>query len=629
MLSLVPFGGEDLSDAEVVAPVAAQLLILQGDPKNGQYVEHLRFRGLSFQHTRWTLPLEGYGSPQAAALVNAAFDAIGARHCTIERSEIAHTANHAIWLRSGSRDNRIAQSELHDLGAGGAYIGEMTMPASDAVAVGHNEVYHCFIHDIGNVYAGAQGVWIGQSSDNLVAHNEVSDTRQSGVCVGWSWGYEPTACHRNRIEYNHVHHIGSRVLSDLGGIYTLGISTGTVIRNNLIHDCLSYYDDAGAGIYPDEGSSGILIENNVVYRTTGPGLSIHYGQDLTIRNNVFAQGYSTAAIGRGRNEKPRGVWFTFHNNVVRFPRGRPFVRTGVIRTADHNVYHHEGGRPVLFPGLFSLREWQEDGLDAHSVVADPLFVDPDNDDFRLRAQSPALKLGFKPIDTTECGLVGPDEWRTRPSLIERPMPEPVSRAEPSSSLPSIDDDFESTVVGEMPKNAWAYGVTKTATISITDEAAAAGRHSVKIQDSPEPEHPYNPALIYDPAVERGHVSLSFGLRHGAGALITVEWRDSGNPYHTGPSLAIDAEGKLAVGGKTIAELPIGKWSHFQISGTVGRGATGLWDLTVEIPGQEKIQLTKLPCSADIGGLSWLAFISNATTHTVFYVDNVKLRVTMP
>ncbi|MEX2607190.1 MAG: right-handed parallel beta-helix repeat-containing protein [Kiritimatiellia bacterium] len=82
---------------------------------------------------------------------------------------------------------------------------------------------------------------------------------------------------------------GSGMLSDMGGIYTLGLQTGTVLRNNHIHhiEALSY----GAWcIYPDEGSSHLLIENNVCHSTNREIFHQHYGRENIVRNNIFAFG---------------------------------------------------------------------------------------------------------------------------------------------------------------------------------------------------------------------------------------------------------------------------------------------------------------------------------------------------
>jgi hypothetical protein len=47
--------------------------------------------------------------------------------------------------------------------------------------------------------------------------------------------------------------------------------------------------------------------------------------------------------------------------------------------------------------------WQTQGMDLHSLVTDPRFVDAAKDDYRLRPESPALKLGFEPIPVDKIG----------------------------------------------------------------------------------------------------------------------------------------------------------------------------------------------------------------------------------
>jgi hypothetical protein len=68
------------------------------------------------------------------------------------------------------------------------------------------------------------------------------------------------------------------------------------------------------------------------------------------------------------------------------------------RTASNPASIHLG--PVTWD------KWKERGFDTHSVLADPLFVDPKGGDFGLRPESPALKLGFKPIDLRQVGPRG-------------------------------------------------------------------------------------------------------------------------------------------------------------------------------------------------------------------------------
>ena len=51
-----------------------------------------------------------------------------------------------------------------------------------------------------------------------------------------------------------------------------------------------------------------------------------------------------------------------------------------------------------------MKKQQSDGVDAYSLTVDPLFVDPENGDFRFKPGSPALKMGIVPIDLSKVGL---------------------------------------------------------------------------------------------------------------------------------------------------------------------------------------------------------------------------------
>ena len=386
-----PRPNENWRKATFIAPALENLVLLNGTAEKP--VEFVRFRNLAFQHTQHKFAADWSGSAQAAVDVPGAVLAHYARRCDIEDCEISHIGTYAVEFGEGCSDCSVRGSLIQDMGAGGVKIGH----GSERSTVADNK-----ITDGGKIFTSAVGVLVLGSPHNKVTNNEISDLYYTGVSVGWSWGYAKSAAVDNLVALNHIHHIGRGVLSDLGGIYTLGVSPGTILRNNLIHDCESY-SYGGWGIYTDEGSSDILIENNIVYNTKSGGFHQHYGQNNTVTNNIFAFSKENQ-LRRSRPEE--GSSFTFERNIVYYDTGNLLDGSweNDHYSMDYNLFFDASGKPVTFQGA-SFDDWKK-RHDQHSIIADPKFADTRKHDFKLQADSPALGLGFRQIDMSQ---VGPEE----------------------------------------------------------------------------------------------------------------------------------------------------------------------------------------------------------------------------
>ncbi len=297
---------------------------------------------------------------------------------------------------------------MHDLGAGGVKIGETTIRKDESEITNHIVVDNNIIRDAGHVFPCAVGIIIFNAADNQLTHNEIANLRYSGISAGWVWGYAYSPSKRNVIEFNHIHHLGWGELSDMGGVYTLGASEGTTVSNNVIHHIYSF-DYGGWGLYTDEGSYGIVEENNLVYACKNSGFHQHYGKENIIRNNIFALNIR-AQLQATRVEEHRSITFT--NNIVYFDKGTLLSSNWhkFNLLTDYNIYWDTRTRDIRFADQ-SFAEWQRSGKDIHSIIADPLFVNPDAYDFHLKNQSVTRKIKFVPFDYTRAGVYGTDEWK--------------------------------------------------------------------------------------------------------------------------------------------------------------------------------------------------------------------------
>ena len=416
-----PFPNEDMHKVEAVAPVAEQLVRIEGDVSRREFVRNIVLRGLTFCHTAWSLPQKGYMCTQAEIIPPAAVHADGAIHCRIEGCEFTRLGTWGIELRRGCKDNVVTGNTMRDIGAGCVKIGEPKDCREDVEETSRTVISDNRFLDGAKVYLGAPGVWIGQSSGNTISHNEVSGPFMWAISTGWRWSYFPLQRARdNIIELNHCHHIGTGVLGSHCAIYALGTSPGTVIRNNHIHHVYhsERWQGAGEGIILDNGCCGILVENNVVHDAVSGGFGTNFNCfGNIIQNNIFAYGktYQLTVYGDLPTGKPQPKGEIFARNIIVWREG-PLIKEADwpdFKTLwDYNVYFHEGGEPVTFLSgkKYTFEQWKARGMDQHSVIADPSFVDPAAGDFSLKPDSPALKLGFKPIDISTAGPRNRKDW---------------------------------------------------------------------------------------------------------------------------------------------------------------------------------------------------------------------------
>jgi parallel beta-helix repeat protein len=396
--------GEDPNVDEVIAPRLADLLELRGDFTAQRAVQHLVIRGLTFSHTDWTLGPEGYADTQAAIATRGDLRAEGTVDGVVEDCTFARLAGYAIELGRGCQRIRVIGNEMTDLGGGGIRVGDTNKKPQPFEANHSHVITDNHIHQVGLIYPPAVGVFILQSGTNHIAHNHIHDLYYTAISVGWNWGYQETPCRENIIEFNHLHDIGQGRLSDMGAVYTLGIQQGTVIRHNLIHD-VSAFTYGGWGLYTDEGSTGIVLENNVVYRCKSAGFHQQYGRDNIVRNNIFAFNREVQLM---RTRAEPHTSFVFTNNIVCFDSGlllgSNWANDNYVM--ERNVYWDTrlGTAGNLKFSNASWEQWRARGHDTNSVIADPLFVAPDKFDLRLKPESPARQLGFRPIDLSTVGV---------------------------------------------------------------------------------------------------------------------------------------------------------------------------------------------------------------------------------
>ena len=86
---------------------------------------------------------------------------------------------------------------------------------------------------------------------------------------------------------------------------------------------------------------------------------------------------------------------------------------------NRNLYWNVSSNAIDFAGK-TFDEWKASGRDKDSLIADPLFENVQERDFRLKKGSPAEKIGFKAFDIAMSGVQGSPEWIALAKSLQYP-----------------------------------------------------------------------------------------------------------------------------------------------------------------------------------------------------------------
>ncbi|NOY82041.1 MAG: hypothetical protein GXP31_13675 [Kiritimatiellaeota bacterium] len=728
-------------DDGVAAPLLTELFRVEGrietDGPADTPVSGLVFRGLTFTggdrfpwHGRsgWGLQHDWEMFDRPTALVRFR----GAANCAIEHCRFMHSGHAAVRLDLTCEQNRIVGNHIQHMGGVGILLAGYGPGTKDVNT--RNEIANNYIHDIGQLYWGSPAVFVWQSGENRIAHNHIHHVPYTGIVVSgriawdpqgrgecsrtvrwrelgldptqkrprWSWKRREPFLHarRNIIEYNDIHNV-MEVLGDGNCIYVSGAGADNVVRKNFCHDCRGLH--MNAGIRCDDDQYRTRIEGNLIWRNRGAGEGIISKGDNDILNNVIAdlrpdtrhRGYIVFPYGSIKGAViQRNILYSCRRDQALYFEGRGRRGGSAPRLretdADFNLYFCTEDPQW---GKEHLTKARAAGIETHSLVADPRFVDPDSGAFEFRPDSPGPGLGIRPLGLAFCGLESPwrEEYvgrrihcRIAPAGCELRKPVMVritcdapgaevhytlddsapTRRSPLYTAPfrldkpavvraraflaeatdltgaferftappaSIRLDFERVPLGAPAPGATTMEEDNRRTARVSDEQAAGGRRSLKFVDGPGQKHPFNPHVFFRLGFHDEIVRGRFALWLDENTTFLYQWRDyDRGRYRCGPTIQVRPGGELVLDGKPLIDLPLRAWVRFDVVCSLGDAAATGWQLSVVLPGEKTPRVfPSLSCQKGFRSLDWVGFVANGRRETAFYVDDIVIEPAPP
>ncbi|MCP4641181.1 MAG: right-handed parallel beta-helix repeat-containing protein [bacterium] len=308
---------------------------------------------------------------------------------------------------SGGTNHGVVGCDIYQTGGGGI---SLTGGNRTTLTPGNHYAENNHIHDYSRIYRMYNPGITLQGVGNRASHNLIHNAPHMGMGFGGN---------DHVIEFNEIHSVCFES-NDAGAIYTGRNWTmrGNLIRHNYMHHVNGFEGRGCVGVYLDDMFSSADMVGNVFYKVTRAAF-IGGGRDCSVVNNIFvdcqpalhidaralgwAHAHADGWIEEGQEKGTlTGIAYTKPPYSERYPK-LPGILDDEPKAPKGNLIARNVSWGGKWDGVQDVaRPYQtfEDNL----IDVDPHFVDAANQDFRLKADSPAFDIGFKAIPIDQIGL---------------------------------------------------------------------------------------------------------------------------------------------------------------------------------------------------------------------------------
>ncbi len=614
-----PRQGETLENIDAYAPLLNVALYASG-ANIDRRIRNITFENIRFKNgsqtvldTPQTLQFMGQASNEAESFLT--FNL--AENVNIINCKISNCDAYAIGFEDGVINSRIENCEIYDSGSGGIRIGRKKskiFPASetDPDLTWNISVKNNIIYSYGRFNQAGVGILIQDCGQISIEDNTVFDGFYTGISVGWTWGDSKNHTQKNNIIGNKIFNIGQGRISDMGGIYTLGIAEDSKISGNEIFN-VSRHRYGGWGIYNDEGSALFTIENNYVHDNQDCGYFMHYGKNILVQNNIF-ENAETTMFGLGKTYDDS---FSFERNIVIYDGAKTgLFRHGAKLQAKHakfnkNIYFDKSDK-YDFSGL-NFEAWQARGQDVDSLIINPNLKNytPQNPNFK--------KIGFIPFPLNKAGVKG--KMKLREAAILKNYIFPLRWNDPEESPHNIHaiSDFAVEKVGAMPQLSLVMNDYGKRDVIIAEDAK--DKEKYLLMRNSHYEQSYKPAIVLKPRIISGVALAKFKLRLNAESQTSFILRGDGIESKT-PTLSFRSGSVETKEG--LRNLPLNEWLDVEVRVGTGKLASNTWGYKIFQKNKLLLANDEIYECATLKNIDWAGFIMPENQPNTVDIKEIKI-----